>query len=90
MYESKLMIFGFGGVGKSLLNLIMQENLFSLDNILVVDRTRKAMKYYEEKGGKRENCLLFEMDSRCYRELLDKLSEGDFFSVYRSVGSFDG
>ena len=86
MYESKLMIFGFGGVGKSLLNLIMQENLFSLDNILVVDRTRKAMKYYEEKGGKRENCLLFEMDSSCYRELLDKLSEGDFF-IYLAVGN---
>ncbi|MBQ6406468.1 MAG: saccharopine dehydrogenase NADP-binding domain-containing protein [Butyrivibrio sp.] len=86
MYESKIMIFGFGGVGKSLFNIIVKENLFALDNILVVDCTRKAFRFFEKCGGKRENCILFRMDSKCYGEVLDELCPGDFF-IYLAVGN---
>ena len=86
MIDAKIMLFGFGGVGKSLFNLILQEKLFSVDNILVVDRSRRTARYFEGKGGSRENFFLFEMDSRCYTEILDKLRDGDFL-IYLAVGN---
>ena len=86
MINAKIMVFGFGGVGKSLLNLILQEELFSIDDILIVDRSRKTFRYFEGKGGKIENFFLFEMDSHSYTEILDNLNRGDFL-IYLAVGN---
>ncbi len=86
MYSAKIMLFGFGGVAKSLLDIILEEKLFAIDNIFISDKTRRAFHYFEKKGGRKENCFLFYMDSKCYKEMLDLLSEGDFL-IYLAVGN---
>ena len=79
MIDAKILILGFGAVGQSLFRLILEKNLFSIDNILIADRTRKTFGLFEAKGGKKENSFLYEMDSTCYKEMLEKLQEGDYF-----------
>ena len=78
MIDSKIMLLGFGGVARSLFNLILKEGLFSIDKILVADRSRKALRAFESMGGKKENGFFLEMDSHVYTRILDLLEEGDY------------
>ncbi len=86
MDTSRIMLLGFGGVGRSLFKLLLEEKLFPIDNIMIADKTRKAFRYFEKNGGRKENFYLFQMDSKCYKEILDHLEAGDYF-IYLAVGS---
>ena len=78
MNDPKLMILGMGMVGRSLLHILLENRMFSLDDILVTDKSRKAFNYFRDLGGRKENFIHSEVDSKCYREVLDRLESGDY------------
>lgn len=85
MNDPKLMILGMGMVGRSLLHILLENRMFSLDDILVTDKSRKAFNYFRDLGGRKENFIHSEVDSKCYREVLDRLESGDYL-ISLSVG----
>lgn len=74
----KVMFLGLGVVGQSLMCLLLENNVFSIEDFYVLDLDEKAFEFYLSKGGRRDNCLSFEVDSSNYLMIFDKMSEGDF------------
>ncbi len=76
--SAKIMILGLGCVGRSLLNLLLGEKLFSPEDIMITDCSEDASDYFVSAGGKEENFINFEMNSTNYKRIFDFLNEGDF------------
>ena len=73
------MFLGMGVVGQSLLNIILKEKIFDLEDIFAADLSRESLDYFVELGGKKENTILFEMNSKTYMGIFEYLNRGDYF-----------
>ena len=73
----KLMILGMGLVGNSLLSLLVQEQLFGTEDILVVDQSSSNFALYEAMGGSPANRIEICINGQNYADLLDHLDAGD-------------
>ena len=76
--SKKIMILGLGSVGRSLLNLLLGEKLFSPEDIMITDYSEDSLNYFISAGGKKENFFQYEMNSTNYKRVFDHLNEGDF------------
>ena len=73
----KLMILGMGLVGNSLLSLLIQEQLFGTEDILIVDQSSSNFALYEAMGGSPANRIEICINGQNYADLLDHLDAGD-------------
>ncbi len=78
MGNKKLMILGMGLVGNSLLSLLVREQLFRAEDILVVDQSSSTFTQYDAIGGLPANRIVTCINGRNYTDLLDHLNSGDF------------
>ena len=76
--NKKIMFLGLGVVGQSLMELLLENHVFSIEDMFVVDFDENAFEFYLERGGKKDNCLQLEMDSTNYMQVFANLSVGDF------------
>ena len=75
---SKIMFLGLGVVPQSLMDLLLAEKVFTTDDMLVVDQSKKALDFFRDRGGKEENILQILAGEDNYLKLFDNLGEGDF------------
>mgnify|MGYP002624330831 FL=1 len=76
--HTKITIIGLGLVGRSLLNMLIGEGAFLPDDISVMDMSRDACEYFKSIGGKSENFLQRNLDSRNYQEIFKAVKKGDY------------
>lgn len=74
----KIMFLGLGVVPQSLMNLLLKEKLFDADDMIVVDQSKKALDFFIERGGKKENVIETIIGKDNYLTLFDYLEKGDF------------
>ena len=75
--RAKLMILGMGLVGNSLLSLLVKEQLFRTEDILVADHNSNNFAQYEAMGGLSSNRIVISINKQNYPDLLDHLNSGD-------------
>lgn len=73
----RLFILGLGQVGKSLLDIVLSENLFTTQNIRIIDKDPGTFKAYTDRGGSIQNCIPMYVKSDNYREVLRYCTDGD-------------
>ena len=78
MKGSRLTILGLGLVSRSLINLLLQNNVCTLDDIQLVDMDDEAFSYFRSLGGKTENFLKICLDSKNYRVIFNGMKKGDY------------
>lgn len=76
--HSKLMILGLGLVGKSLLNMLIGEGLFSIREILVADMDREAFDHFSSLGGTETGFICLDLDSKSYKEIFAHIGKDDY------------
>lgn len=75
---SKIMFLGLGVVPQSLMDLLLEEKIFSIDDMLVVDQSKKALDFFRARGGKEENLLQMPVGKDNYLKLFEYIGSGDF------------
>ncbi len=78
MKGSRLTILGLGLVSRSLINLLLSEKAYTIDDIRVVDKDAEAFSCYSSLGGKKENFINLSMDSKNYHEIFTGMKKGDY------------
>ena len=74
---SKIMFLGLGVVPQSLIDIILKEKLFVPDNMVVMDKSEKALDFFRSRGGKEENIICQAIGKDNYTEVFDYLKSGD-------------
>ena len=74
----KLLLMGLGQVGTSLLNLLLKENEFKIDDIFILDKDESVFDKFIKFGGNRNNCIQLFITSSNYLSIFDNVQENDF------------
>ncbi len=74
----KFVLMGLGQVGTSLLNLILKEKLFDIDNIYIIDKDKTVFNKFINFGGNINNCIELFIESSNYLEIFKYTNENDF------------
>ncbi|WP_026492943.1 saccharopine dehydrogenase NADP-binding domain-containing protein [Butyrivibrio sp. XPD2002] len=75
---SKIMFLGLGVVPQSLMDLLLKDKMFSIDDMIVVDESKNALDFFRSRGGKEENLLQITVGEANYLKVFDYLGSGDF------------
>ncbi len=75
---SKIMFLGMGVVPQSLMDYLLKEKLFAIDDMVVVDQSKKALDFFRARGGKEENRLQMAVGEDNYLKLFEYIGSGDF------------
>ena len=73
----KIMILGFGLIGNPVFDLMLGEDLFGIDDVIVADQDENAFPRFRSCGGRPDNCITVRMEGSRFSELTDRLEEGD-------------
>lgn len=73
----KIMFLGLGVVAQSLMDIILKEKLFVPEDMMVIDKSKKALDFFRSRGGKEENIIRRIIDKDNYMEIFDHLKRGD-------------
>ncbi|MBQ9549855.1 MAG: hypothetical protein IJU87_03495, partial [Lachnospiraceae bacterium] len=76
--SAKIMILGLGSVGRSLLKILLNEEVFVIDDVMVTDSSDDALSFFLSVGGKKDNFYRDEINSTSYKKVFDRIGEGDF------------
>ena len=74
----KFVLMGLGQVGTSLLNLVLKEKLFDIDNIYIIDKDKSVFNKFINFGGDINNCIELFIESSNYLEIFKYADENDF------------
>ena len=74
----KFVLMGLGQVGTSLLNLVLKEKLFDIDNIYIIDKDKSVFDKFINFGGDINNCIELFIESSNYLEIFKYADENDF------------
>jgi len=74
---SKIMFLGLGVVPQSLIDIVLKEKLFVPEDMIVIDKSQKALDFFRSRGGKEENIIRRTIDKDNYMEIFDHLKSGD-------------
>ena len=76
--SAKIMILALGSVGRSLLKILLNEEVFVIDDVMVTDSSDDALSFFLSVGGKKDNFYRDEINSTSYKKVFDRIGEGDF------------
>ncbi len=91
LFFGRIVIFGYGLVGKSFYRLLKEEVQFSPKNIFIIDKDPANQKAFVNEGGNAENFLTIEVTKQNYRSVYKKLLKlGDaLLDFSESTGNVD-
>lgn len=72
-FNYKIVIFGYGLVGKSFLRLLKNEIDFKMENLFVVDKVKDEKLEFLKEGGLKENFISYHVEKHNYIELYEQL-----------------
>ena len=90
-FEGKIILAGYGAIGRSLHSILEREIDINHDNFYVLDAKDDNIEEYIALGGKRENYIIETFDKDNYPEILSRhLNEGDLLiDLLANVGTGD-
>jgi homospermidine synthase len=90
-FGGKILLFGFGAIGKSFFELYSKEIDINAANVFVVDKTNKDIKFFYKCGGIKGNFIKCNVTQKNFKRIFGKIiSCGDLFvDLSSETGAID-